>query len=154
MVVCLAYTQAAGVRFPQVLQRPISLQHQQPFKLPGSRQLIPPGPVTQLVECPALNRDVGGSNPSWYTKKREQMTVSELGEFLLFMERVFGPLTMSTYEGVARLNNAKGDRVAQYTPKHTGITEVWVRMDMIPPEKKKEAEKELQSSRFSTIVTE
>ncbi len=80
------------------------------------------------------------------------MTVSELGEFLIFMERIFGPLHLSYYEGNARLQDASGNRVGQFTPRGTKVTEVWIRLDLIPPEKKKEVEKELQSSRFSTIV--
>ena len=84
------------------------------------------------------------------------MTITELGSFLAFVESLFGSCTIdiqtATSGTMVKLRNDKSIIVATVTFAYGSVSEVWIRIDKIPPEKKKEAEKVLQAGRFETIV--
>ncbi len=83
------------------------------------------------------------------------MTVTELGYFFIFIEKVFGDTTLqSDSTGMVKIKDKSGVTIGQYSVQYGSPNDVWLRMDKIPPEKKKDVEKVLQSGRFETIVND
>jgi hypothetical protein len=85
------------------------------------------------------------------------MTVSELGSFFAYVDKVFGGVTINPLhsggKSVLTLMNKQGYEVARVTLTYNSIDEAWIRTDKIPPEKAKEVKEELQSGRFANILS-